>query len=58
MKETLSVTGIFIKSDLSKKLRDARKLLRPFYNKAVSEGADVKVVRDYLFVNNERWNYD
>lgn len=52
--------GIWIKPDISKKERETRKLLAPFYEQAMKDKRNkvVKVVRDFLLVDNQRWNYD
>lgn len=52
--------NVWLKPDLSKKERETRKLLAPFYQEAVDDRRNtvVKVVKDFLLVDNVRWNYD
>lgn len=49
---------IWIKNDVCNKWKATRKQLARFYADARKKGLEVKVVQDFLMVNNERYNYD
>lgn len=45
------------KNDICKRWRDVRKKLSRFYNKAVAEKRSVKVVQDYIIVDDVKYDY-
>ena len=58
-KETLpQESSVRVKQDIPPAWRSTRRKLVKFYKEAIERKSDVKVVKDYLIVDNERYDYD